>query len=137
MMLKSMVSFVLEQRKKQNIDNIRRFWACEKYAKFLIQKLELWMIFPCKIVDDVWVVMETPDEKEEWFRNTYDNGWWGNFIEYKKEYQQAKEKCLFEGFTQFGKSISYGIYLVEGTMIEDLVKFKPLLTKTAIKQLGL
>ena len=38
-----MTDFVLEQRNKKNTDNIRRFWACEKYAKFLKKHISLKM----------------------------------------------------------------------------------------------
>lgn len=124
---------------------IDRVW---KYANFLKQPIELYMFVPCKLVDGVWVVMKTPDEKEQWFRDTYDNGWWGDFIKYKQEYQQAKEKCLFEGFEFKGETEFTWIFKHNGTFpimiakrnIEYLnVYFKREieLTATAQKQLSL
>jgi|688.fasta_scaffold717292_3 hypothetical protein len=73
----SMTDFVLEQRKIFKTDNIRRFWACENYAKFLKQPLELWMFVPCDSEDNV---LEEP-------------------ISHQLEtYEKAKERCLFHGY---------------------------------------
>lgn len=41
MKLISMTDFVILMRSNKEKDNIRRFWACEKYAKFLKQSLIL------------------------------------------------------------------------------------------------
>lgn len=110
-------------------------------VKFGKQPLEIWQFIPCKLVDGVWILLETPDKKEEWFRDTYDNGWWGDFIKYKNEYQQAKDRCLFEG--DFDICSKRNLIRFNNIMqpleglgnIENLVKYNLQLTKTAIKQI--
>lgn len=83
----SMTDFVIEQRKNKDTDNIRRFWACERYAEFLMQPLKLEMFVPC---DNEGNVLETtrkplsPASDEDWDK-------WN-------EYTNAKVKVLFEGF---------------------------------------
>ena len=78
-----MTDFVLEQGKKENTNNIRRFWNCENYANFIKQKPEILMFIPC---DENGNVLEEPIETI------------GGVEMYSKRYQQAKERCLFEGF---------------------------------------
>jgi len=116
------------------------------YANFLKQPLELWMFVPCD--EDGNVI---PDKENHFTRKELD--YW----------EQAKERCLFEGFEKvfeddfktvycnsqlhicFGsKNIYLGrqkdnrIYNKEILMtIEDLVKYNLQLTATAQKQLGL
>jgi len=63
-----------------------------------------------------------------------------------ENYQQAKERCLFEGF-EFEKQKDYYIITLNGNglwvswnnskKIEDLIEFNLQLTQTAIKQIGL
>jgi len=59
------------------------------YVNFLKQPLEIWMFVPCKLVNGVWVVLVekplSPKTDENW------NKW--------IEYQQAKDRVLFKGFT--------------------------------------
>jgi len=104
---------------------------------------------PCKLVDGVWVVLEEP--------NKYTSN-----LEINDEYQQAKERCLFEGFSRkwwddektildlfFNDDKFYFYYCTNGYFssnhnniespktIEDLVKYNLELTPTAQKQIGL
>jgi len=143
----SMTDFVFEQRNKQNITNIRRFWNCEKYAKFLKQPLELWMFVPC---DEDGNVLEKPRE----FKN--------KFSTFEK-YQQAKERCLFDRF-EFTESQKFStVNKIENSVhwytknrlyittkkedgyhsyfqlftVEDLIQCEIQLTKTSQKQIGL
>lgn len=64
------------------------------YANLLSKKLEIWMFVPCKFIEGVWVVLEEPKE----------NDLCGSFFDmqtgfhYEKEYQEAKDRVLFEGF---------------------------------------
>lgn len=110
----SMVAFVLEQIKvKKNkieeseknktgyqyvIDAESYFnYVVESFANFLSQKLELWMFVPSKLVEGAWVVLEECiykdgvhiylnfDEKQDYLKRC-------------KEFQEAKNRCLFEGF---------------------------------------
>jgi len=59
------------------------------YTKFLSQKLELWMFIPCKFVDGVWVCLEEPNHHGKSIET---------MRELLKEYQEAKDRCIFTGF---------------------------------------
>jgi len=89
----SMTDFDLEQelelRNYFEYDNREALVKIFNYANFLKQLLEIWMFVPCKLVDGVWVVLEKPKETSEGIE-AYDFDC--------QEYQQAKERCLFEGF---------------------------------------
>lgn len=156
MKLINMSDFVLEQEKI--VDNSgdyrifkKAFNFCEKYAKFIKQPLELWMVVPC---DEDGNVLEEPILNPICCRKPNDDGivcpeCCGSpdpdydTIEWSL-YFKAKERCLFEGFEYFGhdstvvyKGIAFDI---ENMNIEDLMIFAeiyPELTQTAIKQLGL
>jgi len=142
---------------------------CIAYANFLKKPLEKWMFVPCKLVDGVWVVLEKPDLTckrpesngncqcgEESVKDCRE--WWN-------EYQQAKERCLFDGFevvkdtykscerefiylpnteTQVWRKITFHTgeiqtfffdYYEQFRTIEDLVKYNLQLTEKAKKQL--
>ena len=132
--LKSMVEFVKDTGKTSIED--RSEWDTWKmlydYANFLSQKLELWMFVPC-------------DEN-------------GNVLEYKEpyedgtniQYQQAKDRVLFEGFeveidkheriflnNEKSQTVFIGLgWTFENENIESLIEYKPTLTATALKQIG-
>jgi len=135
----SMVDYVLkdESMSSSNIIN---------YAKFLKQPLKLWMFVPC---DEDGNVLEDP---------THNGKSIETMRELLKEYQQAKERCLFDGFFNTTESPQYKMYIQNGMQsvfyiarnsttvkniwgmrtIEDLIKDTPIqLTQTAIKQIGL
>ena len=105
----------------------------DNFDSFLSQSLELWMFVPC---DEDGNVLEEPDSIGV-----------GNYFYYEKaldQYQQAKERCLFEGlqFDYETATVYYGIGLViymlgASKTIEDLVKYNLELTPTAQKQIGL
>lgn len=75
-----------------------KIWICKKaidYAKFLKQKLEIWMFIPCNEQNEP---LEEPEHYELWKK-------YGDFTQHGKEltkeclsYQKAKERVLFEGF---------------------------------------
>lgn len=120
-----MTDFVLEQ--KQSTSFIERVFVTNellsiekirKYANFLKQPLELGMFVPC---DEDGNVLEEPICQE--------------YALYNKKYQKSKERCLFEGFTE--QEASYIISCSDNKIIEDLVTYKPKLTPTAQKQIGL
>jgi len=145
MKLISMVDFVL-QKYNLSADEYTDQDVLElinNYANFLNQPLELGMFIPC---DEEGNVLTEPDLrglKDEHRKELYE------------QYQQAKERVLFEGFTiedyelrlhglresikikhiEQGK-IELGWYWTWKT-IEDLSKVKPTLTESAIKKLGL
>jgi hypothetical protein len=111
------------------------------------QPLELWMFVPC---DEDGNVLEEPTEKDE-FR--YCNGteyYPHQKKQYAKEYQQAKERCLFEGFELKGQTNYSFVYknknifpyfISKKGTIEELTfhisNCDLQLTQTAIKQLSL
>jgi len=118
----------------------------DNFDMFLSQKLEIWMFVPCKSVDGIWVILE--EINEEYPNNI-------EYFEEIKEYQEAKERCLFEGFevvsnTNFvtiwqlnGKYLNWDkkdnhFTFFSGFNIEKLMQdFDLKLTATAQKQIGL
>lgn len=116
----SMTDFVLEQIEINSFDEdkMSKIW---KYAKFLKQPLELWMFVPCKLVDGAWRALERlnggmreQDERRH------------------KEYQQAKERCLFDWVEIDGAKH----HIKMGRNVEYLANFGMIkLTITALKQL--
>ena len=54
----SMTDFVISQWSMDLTKKQRERIA--NYANFLKQKLEIWQVVPCKLVDGVWVVLEEP-----------------------------------------------------------------------------
>lgn len=125
-----MVDFVLNQGETSTFDADQGDWYFKEqskldkirsYANFLKQPLELWMFVPCKLVDGVWVVLE---EKKPFQDNYF-------------EFQQAKERCLFEGFgVRNGNWLSNGNIDIDeefcqGLSIESLVKYNLELTQKA------
>jgi hypothetical protein len=105
------------------------------------EPLELWMFVPCKFVKGDYIPLEEPNLYEERLRSTRDGGWWGEFLEYKKQYEEAKKKCLFEGFTfEYDSVVKYENYIfsIRGKTIENLIRIYcyPKLTTTAKEQLG-
>ena len=154
MNLKTTTDFVLEQRKIYEGDFEDLADLYYRYANLLKQHLEKWMFVPC---DGEWNVLEEPERWNDYleFPESFDgNKEWYDFY----AYQQAKERCLFEGFeilehsylpddksivldgiiNVFWHNNITGWKLSTGVKtIEDLVKYNLQLTQTAIKQLGL
>lgn len=140
MKLISMTDFVLEQNNK-TIPAICFKDCVLNYAKFLKQSLELWMFVPCDEDGDVLV-------EPERYRHQLNFDEWEDRYDKKEvlEFQQAKERVLFEGF----KIIFYddkphaldhvngSLFISQLTNVDSLLHLKPTLTKTAIiKQVGL
>jgi hypothetical protein len=132
------------------------------HAEFLKQPLNLSMFVPCKLVDGAWIVLEEPDLTckrpeskgfcqcgEESVKDCSE--WWN-------EYQEAKERVLFEGFhieqheeksfsvrcennilnVMWNHSDERNWFVARGIFtIEDLVKYNLKLTPTALKKIGL
>jgi len=157
----SMTDFVLEQMK--NTETLKdNFVKTAAYAKFLKKPLELWMFVA---LDEDGNVLEEPKEKEI----ELSDGTCGYFTNIKdsEQYQQAKEKCLFEGFEitkdkyksterefvyipnteiQVYRKLIYHTgetdtfffdYYEQFRTVEDIVKYDLTLSKTAQKQIGL
>lgn len=137
----SMVDFIFLQRQREDTDNIRRFWSCERYAKFLKQPLELWMFVPC---DEDGSVLEEKHDCDCAGNSEYCSGC--KFVDTK--YQRAKERCLFAGcIAELNRSNNY--YVIKhnddliwiswnkSKAIESLIIQELELTPTAQKQIGL
>lgn len=170
MELISMTNFVLETKNK-SITETEKFniieWQkkCESfnkiitYASILKQPLKIQMFVPC---DEEGNVFEKPKEEDyfdEGFPLKFNQKHFREVIMF--EYNQAKEKVLFEGFKSTGRfKVSSGfedfsflkynngntqVYVTDYTKeesneslcytIEDLIKYKLTLTENAIKQL--
>jgi len=126
------------------------------HRAFLKQPLSIEMFVPC---DENGNVLDEPD----FMSGNYDDNGYGDFDKYQykkdlKEHQQAKENCLFEEFECkkeiFIHNTEHFFIELNGikvfwnfnnkwelrkkfNTIEDLVKYKPKLTATALKQIGL
>lgn len=149
MKLISMTTFVLEQNKilKTYVNHLRRplFERCVNYANFLKQPLNLGMFFPC---DEDGNVLKEPNPKEIYPAPTAEEEI--DFLDCLEQYQQAKEKVLFEGIEFERISGVNFIKINEDTFafhdfnikfknltVEFLVQYNLQLTKSAIKQIGL
>jgi hypothetical protein len=130
----SMTDFVLEQDTNWSYKNT--IVSIRDYANFLKQPLELWMFVPCD--EDGNVLEEPKDEGQTLVRLEKDF----------KEYQQAKERCLFEGFELKGENelfynlthdLCYSVFLSKNNKrtMQDLINSDFKLTPTALKQIGL
>jgi len=155
----SMTDFVLEQMK--NTETLKdNFVKTAAYANFLKQHLELWMFVPC---DEDGNVLEEPKDYKVWLSA---GSAFMNIDEILpcQKYQEAKERCLFEGF-EFIESQKKGIelnlnlfispynnggriYLTKKKSngfhswfqlftIEDLIQCDLILSQNALKQIGL
>jgi len=141
MKLISMTDFVLEQAKENGIDSHETALNSYNYANFLKQPLELWMFVPCD--EDGNVLAEPPKNVDI------------NNVDWQIEYQQAKERCLFEGVEldfktshiiclsnkvhniRFYKNGWMTIDAKDIDTIEDLIKYNLQLTQTSQKQIEL
>ncbi len=122
--LKSMVEFVKEQFKgpKRSTDLCVLFL---NYAQFLSQKLELWMFVPC---DEEGNGLEEPTEERKKVSLVF-------YQQELKQYQQAKDRVLFEGFEDI-KVVK--VLCKQFKNIEDFSQVwkNTTLTATALKQIG-
>jgi len=134
MKLISMTDFVLYQRElgKGTVASVLN--SIFKYADFLKQPLELWMFVPC---DEDGNVLDEPNYP---FRSN------SNDLELMKEWEQAKERCLFDGWNQIAKiditicienESKHRLFLPNCMTIENIVYTNSQLTETALKQLSL
>ena len=67
-----------------------------RYMRFLQQKPELWMFVPAIQKGGDWVVLEKPDSNDDYYRDA--NGIAYNFHEDMKQYHEALDRVLFDGF---------------------------------------
>lgn len=124
-----MSDFVIALRDNKKLDNVRRFWACERYADFLKQSLRLSMFVPCNEFEEPFDVEEIENSVMQG-TDTWDG------------YQNAEDRILFKGFT-VDKYLHIkhpnGEYLDKHKMskltVEDIIKEELTLTPYAIKQI--
>ena len=132
----SMCDFVLEQGNPSNTDS--QFTdKVMYYAKFLKQPLELQMFVPCD---------ENNDQITQRHYQYFDND--DEYNGYLNQYNQAKERCLFEGFEFQRETNNYYFFIYNSrytftlnkkakSTIEDLINKDLQLTPTALKQIEL
>jgi len=140
MKLVSMIDFVLDWTPKEVGFLTDEEWAdsVHEYATFLNQPLNLGMFVPAIEVDGKWEVLEMPTP------NISDSGNW-NFQARENQYQQAKDRVLFEGFESDGFMVEseliglkYASILGGGYKIFDLLDYgKPTLTAKGQELSGL
>lgn len=96
--LKSMVDFVL-WLDMADIRGNGKYDKMVSFAKFLNSPLNLGMFVPAKLVDGVWVVLEEPLKMDyipfEGRQTKHPIECYESDL---KEYQEAKDRVLFEGF---------------------------------------
>lgn len=140
MKLKKMTDFVLEQNNTipKDLKLINNYKNIINYANFLKQPLKLEMFVPCSRENGLPLSLEGLTDSE---------GFVLDEIEFN-EYEQAKEKVLFEDFelteNNKGEKLLLGDYTclkvldLDKMNIELLTKYTTInLTPNAIKQLGL
>ena len=134
----SMVEFVISTDKEISI--LESLTSIRNYASFLKQPLELWMFVPCgedgEVLERPKIMSESiinNDNSKEWAKKTV-------------QYQQAKERVLFEGFEYTRETNNYIFLKREGiythvisknkkVTIEDLIPYNLTLTASALNQL--
>ena len=106
---------------------------CWNYTKFLLQPLELWMFVPC---DEEGNFLEDPCTHNRRCADICQGSCGSN------DYEQDKERVLFEGFTMFGnnniefrklgeKILCIHVSDLENCSFENLVQFNLTLTQAA------
>ncbi|AGO48849.1 hypothetical protein Phi46:3_gp105 [Cellulophaga phage phi46:3] len=116
---KTMVEYTLEL--DNNLDGVMKsevdFMSLAKYAKFLSQEIKLEMFVPCK---DGVPLSEPTDmyNGDQYFGSLMD------------EYQEAKEKVLFEGDWEFERDDRYHwiTYLIDKSKEDKIIRFNEIKT---------
>jgi hypothetical protein len=136
-----MTDFVIEQRKIYNGDFEDLADLYFRFAMFLKQPNEKWMFVPC---DEDGNVLEEPEIYP--YFNCEKTSKTSREIVQCEKYQQAKERCLFEGFRiedfmitndKIGIGQAMTLYSDVESLLVDFDSTDIELTQTAIKQLGL
>ena len=98
---------------KNTFDKNEWFGKILNYSDFLKQPLTLGMFVPCKLVDSVWVISEEPLFYEQWstHKDRYPYADWAHVK--GNEYQEAKDRILFEDWKVIKKEKSY-ILITDG-----------------------
>ena len=126
----SMTDFVFKQDCDALIGQRQAFLNIVNYAEFITKPLELWMFIPC---DTDGSVLLHPDNKIYPSSMSFTN----EIKDYIIKFIEAKEKCLFKGFTYDGikyiecKNYCINISNLPRLAIKDLIKHNLILTETA------
>lgn len=130
-------------RNNKDLDNIRKFWACESYTKFITQQLNISHLVPAVMKDGVWVVLEEPICPVD---TNGCNGKIGNKTCKKvvKEYQTALDNVVFKGDYKIDYDNGYWITLKSYTKlflkdftIEDIIPYNLEITDTIAEKFKL
>ena len=139
MKLKKITDFVLEQNNTipKDLKLINNYKNIINYANFLKQPLKLEMFVPCDKYGNVLF-------KPKW-DELQPSEYYHDYLYELDQYQQAKEKVLFEGFEKakigsFDFKRGYSLFKI--SYYEDIEDFLNnvrdiILTQNAIKKLGL
>lgn len=127
-----------------------KFGMVCKYANFLNTPLNLGMFVPAIEVDGKWEVLEEPESLKGFYETDKEG-----MIQERKDldkYQKAKDNVIFEGWTLANETQSaWSVYdsdnrlvfikedgeCLDGKTIQDLIKYKPTLTKKGLEVSGL
>lgn len=141
MKLISMTDYVFlcrENRENKTSDNIRMFWACERYANFLKTPLELGMFVP---VDEKGNASEVEEPDQSKVPNMHPNEQHDYWQEWNADYNKAKENIIFENcsmfdehFIRYGNGKLFHINHLKTTTIEFFCDKDLTLTQNAIKK---
>ena len=124
----------------------------ENYANFLNTPLNISMFVPAIKVGDKWEVLEMPPKYELFLKYKFDgldrNGYNLDWLNDCEQYQTAKDNVIFEGcYIDDNGLINMPYHKMEGSFIQinlrvretiqDLIKYKPTLTKKGLEVSGL
>ena len=129
----------------------------ENYATFLNTPLNISQFIPAIKVGDKWEVLEMPEDYDTWINFKRDNIYLSlNTWNDCEQYQTAKDNVIFEGFEWENTSFKYEVFFRHGITsleittkcikqihvesiktIQDLIKYKPTLTKKGLEVSGL
>jgi hypothetical protein len=147
----SMVDFVLGRENWLDVYYYGEGVIILNYANFLNTPLNISMFVPAIKVGDKWEVLEMPlsesvvvDTVGSDRLNDRAKPYWDAWIHSVKQYQTAKDNLLFREciLREFSDGISIDINgvlikLVNIKTIQDLIKYKPTLTKKGLEVSGL
>jgi hypothetical protein len=107
---------------------------CVKYANFLNQPLTLGMFITC---DEKGNILQEPIYYKSWVDNKYTNTHTKQMVANCENYQQAKERVLFER-VDLDKIENFKRFVKQSQTVEFMIQFNHYtLTSSAIKKLGL
>jgi hypothetical protein len=117
-----------------------KFGMVCKYANFINQQLNISQFVPAIFVGGKWEVLEMPSKENQ-------PVWLEDELNQLEQYQQAKDKVLFEGFEcdkdfsnvikNKDRDFALAISLLHKGTIQDLIKYNPTLTAKGLKDSGL